>query len=276
MSSPTTLPPDSIAITPDGLDPSRVGPARSVKMRQVNAERPTGISRSHVELKASKIMIVDDEEINIRVVQRHLEQAGYRNFVTVAESKCAVDKACLERPDIVLLDVMMPEVDGLQVLHRLRALDETRHVPVVILTASADASTKLEALDIGANEFLTKPVDRVELVLRVRNALMVKVHGDQLANYSEQLEREVRLRTAELEDSRQEVIDCLARAAEYRDGDTGHHVVRVGRYVGIIAREMGFDDEYIDLLEQAAKLHDVGKIGIPDAILLKPGKLTKE
>jgi putative two-component system response regulator len=133
--------------------------------------------------------------------------------------------------------------------------------------------TKLQALDLGATDFLAKPVDFADLLPRVRNALLVKSHQDHLTQYAERLEREVEQRTSELAASRQEVIKCLARAAEFRDDDTGHHVVRVGRYTGIIAREMGMDQTWCELIEQAAQLHDVGKIGIPDAILLKPGKL---
>jgi putative two-component system response regulator len=114
------------------------------------------------------------------------------------------------------------------------------------------------------------------LIPRVRNALIVKSHQDHLANYAKELEEKVRQRTAELAASRQEVILCLARAAEFRDNITGNHVVRVGRYVGIIAHELGFSDEKVEMLEQAAQLHDVGKIGIPDSILLKPGKLDPD
>lgn len=232
--------------------------------------------RVEVENRTAKIVIVDDEEFNIRIVRRYLMDVGYHNFVTIVDSRLACETIIRERPDIVLLDVMMPEINGLEILHVVRNDPQVQHTPVIILTAASDAATKLEALDLGATDFLTKPVDRVELVLRVRNALTVKAHRDHLANYSERLETEVRARTAELEKSRLEVIDCLARAAEYRDGDTGQHVIRVGRYVGILADQLGFKKDYAELMEQAAKLHDVGKIGIPDAILLKPGKLEPE
>jgi putative two-component system response regulator len=260
-------------MTSDGLDtPIASGLALYTKPLTRRPDFPAGIDQQRL----SKIMIVDDEEINIRVARRYLEQAGYANFVTVTDSRMVLETVDEEMPDIVLLDVMMPHIDGLQVLHRLRNSEHTRHIPVIILTASTDAATKLEALDLEATEFLTKPVDRVELVLRVRNSLIVKAHNDYLASYSERLEDEVRARTAELEQSRREVIDCLARAADYRDGDTGDHVIRVGKYVRIIASQLGFQADYIDLMEQAAKLHDVGKIGIPDAILLKPGKLSPD
>ena len=127
----------------------------------------------------------------------------------------------------------MPEVNGLDILETMRGDERTQRTPVLILTAANDAETKLKALELGANEFLAKPVDPSELALRVRNTLVAKAHHDQLANYSERLEHQVRLRTSELDASRREAIHCLARAAEYRDEQTGFHVIRVGRYVGI-------------------------------------------
>lgn len=237
-----------------------------------NAPAYTGITAG-VDPQSSRIMIVDDESINIRVVRKYLEKVGYQQFIELTDSTQALTTIMREQPDVVLLDVMMPEVDGLQILNAVRNEPSLRDLPVIILTAASDGNTKLEALDLGATEFLTKPVHQVELILRVRNALLIKSHLDELANNSDRLERLVRERTKELEKSRKEVIDCLARAAESRDGDTGQHVIRVGRYAGIIARQLGFPRDYVELMEEAAKLHDVGKIGIPDAILLKPGKL---
>jgi putative two-component system response regulator len=245
-------------------------PARAVPEPSVNTSHLDGQIDPK---KTSKVMIVDDEAINVRIVRKYLEHSGYEQFVTVTDSRNAMPTILSETPDIVLLDIMMPEVNGLDILHSIRTDESVRDLPVIILTAASDTGTKLEALDLGATDFLTKPVDQVELVLRVRNALIVKGHMDDLANYSEHLESQVRARTRELERSRQEIIHCLARAADYRDGDTGQHIVRVGRFVRIIARELGFQPDYVDLLEQAAKLHDVGKIGIPDAVLQKPGKL---
>src|SRR6185503_12722617 len=175
-----------------------------------------------------------------------------------------------------LLDVMMPHVDGLAILEAVRGDAQLRYLPVIILTASSDAKTKQNALELGATDFLHKPVDPSELLPRVQNALIVKAYQDHLKRYSQELEEAVRLRTAEVEATRQDLIFCLARAAEFRDDDTGHHILRVGRYAGIIASQLGFNNKYVKLIEQAAQLHDVGKMGIPDAILLKPGKLDPE
>jgi putative two-component system response regulator len=170
----------------------------------------------------------------------------------------------------------MPEVSGLEILRCMKMDAELSTIPVIILTAAPEASVKTQALQLGANDFLSKPVEPTELVLRVRNVLAAKSHFDNLANYSVELERQVRERTQELIQSRQQIIYCLARAAEFRDNETGHHVIRVGKYAGIIADELGFSAEQVEAMELAAQLHDVGKIGIPDRILHKPGKLDSE
>ncbi len=224
----------------------------------------------------SKIMLVDDEEFNILMLRRHLRDAGFENFITTVESPEAIGLMRQHLPDILLLDVMMPKMNGLEVLAAVRKDAMLKRTPVIVLTASSDASIKLQALELGATDFLSKPVDASELILRVRNTLTVKAHQDYLSNYSSELERQVRLRTAELEASQREVVYCLARAAESRDEQTGHHVVRVGLYVGVIADQLGFSDHEIEMLQLAAQLHDVGKIGVSDLILRKPASLDPE
>jgi putative two-component system response regulator len=179
-------------------------------------------------------------------------------------------------PDLVLLDIVMPRFTGLDILAAIRADAQFAHIPVVMLTALEDHQTKCQALSQGATDFLAKPVDPSELVSRVRNVLVVKAHYDHLRCHAADLERMVKERTAQLEASHQNVIHCLARAAEFRDDDTGRHVLRVGCYAAIIARQLGWDESAVQMLQQAAQLHDVGKIGIPDAILGKPGKLTPQ
>ncbi len=221
----------------------------------------------------SRLMIVDDESINIEVVKAYLEDEGFENFITSTDSLATIDLIRRELPDIVLLDINMPGISGLEILETMQSDSQLSLIPTVILTASNDPQIKLKALRLGASDFLAKPVDPSELMLRVENVLAVKAYQDHLSQYSQKLEQQVKLRTAELLRSRQEAIHCLARAGEYRDDDTGHHVTRVGRYSALIASELGFPTEAVDLIEQAAQLHDVGKIGIPDAILHKPGKL---
>ena len=218
-------------------------------------------------LKSSKIVIVDDIPINVKVARAHLESAGYSNFVNITDATEAVATIQRESPDLVLLDIMMPNVSGLDILRCLRADHETSRLPILILTGAESRELKVQALDLGATDFLTKPIDVEELLPRVRNSLIMK-------SYEDDLKEQVRLRTAELEKSQRDLIHCLARAAEFRDNETGAHVVRVARYSGIIADELDFDRETISTLTQAATLHDVGKIGIPDSILYKSGGLT--
>ena len=224
----------------------------------------------------SKIMMVDDEELNILVVAEYLKSDGYRDLISTDNPLRALSLMARERPDAVLLDFHMPHLDGFGILQQIRADKELARTPVIILTASTDDDVKLRALKMGATDFLHKPIHGGELLARLRNILMAKIYQDHWRNYSQSLETAVRERTAELAASRRDVIHCLARAAEYRDDDTGHHVIRVGRYARVIAGQLGLEANALDVLEQAAKLHDIGKIGIPDAILLKAGKLAPE
>jgi len=226
--------------------------------------------------ESARILVVDDEAVNIKVIQKYLQQAGYSQIRGITDPTFVLAGIGIEQPDVVLLDVMMPRLSGLELLSSIRSNPTTAHLPVLILTASCDRETKIAVLERGATDFLAKPVDPYELAPRVRNALMVKKYHDSLRNYAQTLEAAVRSRTAELEASRRDVIYCLARAAEMRDDDTGHHVLRVGKYAAVIGRAMGLDEPTVEMLEQAAQLHDIGKIGIPDEILLKPGKLDPE
>jgi putative two-component system response regulator len=148
--------------------------------------------------------------------------------------------------------------------------------PVITLTASRDRETRLQIIELGVADFLSKPIDETELSTRLRNVIEAKRYREHLSQSAEQLERAVRQRTSQLEESRRDVVLCLARAAEYRDDNTGHHVIRVGRYSSILAAELGLPPVFVDMIEFAAQLHDVGKIGIPDSILHKPGRLTTE
>ena len=227
-------------------------------------------------IRNAKIMIIDDEELVIRVVKRFLATDGYSNFVTLSNPRDAFSVIQKEKPDVVLLDIMMPHVTGLDLLKMRQYSPEFHHIPFIILSATSESQVKRDALRLGATDFLAKPVDSSDLTVRVRNSLVVKRHHDTLANYANELERQVKLRTKQIERSREQIIHCLARAAEYRDNETGAHVIRVGKYSGVIAQELGFSEEYCHQIELAAQLHDVGKIGIPDSVLLNPGRLNTE
>ena len=225
-------------------------------------------------LRSCKIMIVDDEPLVIRVVKRFLAGDGFTNFVTIEDSRHAMEAIRRESPDVVLLDIMMPNITGLDLLRERQKDQSMTLVPFIILSANSENQIKREALALGATDFLSKPVDASDLTVRVRNSLTVKRHQDHLANYANELEKEVQLRTAQIDRSREQIIHCLARAAEYRDNETGEHVIRVGKFCAVIADELGFGSAYCRQIELAAQLHDVGKIGIPDSVLLNPGKLS--
>ena len=224
----------------------------------------------------AKILIVDDEAVNVRVVRRLLELEGFRNFATATDPTEVMALIASERPDAVLLDLMMPELSGMDLLGRIRTQRRLRLLPVLILTAVTDRERRVEALRAGATDLLTKPIDASELVSRLRNCLLAKAYQDGLEGEAERLAAAVRRRTDELDRSCRAAIHCLARAAEFRDDDTGRHVLRVGRYARLLGATQGIHGDELDHLELAAQLHDVGKIGIPDAVLLKPGKLTEE
>ena len=224
-------------------------------------------------IRFRKIMVVDDEPLVLQILLKCLQSAGYRDCVVEQDSRRALERMQQEQPDLVLLDICMPHVSGLEILQTRQATPAMQFTPFIMMTASDDSATRRRALELGASEFLNKPLDPSDLALRVKNALLVKAHQDHLQNYAEELTEQVRRRTAELERSREQIIRCLARAAEFRDNETGKHVVRVGKYAAVIADELGFDAAFCRRIELAAQLHDVGKIGVPDSILLNPGKL---
>jgi len=236
----------------------------------------SAISRKAMCTKSSRIVIVDDEAVHVRTLKHYLSEAGYTNFLTTSDASEAAELIRREKPDLVLLDIAMPEISGIDILHLLSVDAALNHVPFIVMTEIADREVKQVCLELGVSDFLSKPIDPMDLLPRVRNLLLNKHYSDQQASHAEWLEEQVRKRTAELAASREEVVHCLARAGEFRDDDTGHHVARVGKYVGVIALGLGFSPSRVELLELAAQLHDIGKIGIPDSILHKPGRLDPE
>ncbi|MEQ9408726.1 MAG: response regulator [Fuerstiella sp.] len=274
--------PWSSAVEPFPADSVPVGEALSPDSEVSAAEDPESppvgpesVVTRHAN-KDARIMIVDDEPLNIMTFRQHLKLEGYHNFVTTSHASQALVMIRDQQPDVVLLDIQMPEINGLDIL-RVMGLDPVfQHIPVLILTAETDPRIRKKALDLGASDFLSKPIDPNELLPRVRNAVILKKHYDMVANEAARLEQQVERRTRQLEATRQQLILSLARAAEHRDNDTGNHVIRVGRYTAIIAAAMGYPENRLSMLEQAAQLHDVGKIGVPDSILFKPGKLDPD
>src|SRR5207253_2215330 len=180
------------------------------------------------------------------------------------------------QPDLILLDISMPGISGLDVAGRIKLDPATRHIPIIMVTALNDRGSRLTALNMGAEEFITKPIDRAELWVRVRNLLRLKQYNDLVSNHARLLEQQVHERTAQLTASYRQTITTLNRAASYRDEETGDHVQRISHYCEEIAQSLGLDAEYRDCLFHASPMHDVGKIAIPDHILLKPGGFTAE
>lgn len=278
---PSQLPNASFLTTPptesSGRSTTESSPRKAAQNQDDDYRPVRGPAKSMVTVRAAdktaKIMIVDDEPLNVMTFRQHLKMEGYERFVTTSDAREALHLLRNELPDVLLLDIRMPEVSGLDIL-RVIGLDPIlQHIPVLILTAASDPATRKQALDLGASDFLQKPIDPNELLPRVRNAAVIKKHYDMASSEAARLEQQVERRTRQLEATRQQLILCLARAAEHRDNDTGNHVIRVGRYTAIIAKQMGYPENRLEMLEQAAQLHDVGKIGIPDSILFKPGKL---
>jgi putative two-component system response regulator len=228
-------------------------------------------------LTESTIVIVDDEDSNVALLERILSLHGYQSVVGITDPLEALDVIAEHSPDLVLLDLHMPALDGFDILHALRtSTDPARRVlPVIVLTADATTAARRRALAGGAADFLTKPFDVVEVALRIRNTLERQRLHNVIREQNELLETRVRTRTHELEEAYLETFERLALAAEYRDDETGQHTKRVGKVARAIGARLGMVTDDLDQLERAAGLHDVGKIGVPDVILLKPGRLTE-
>jgi putative two-component system response regulator len=229
------------------------------------------------DLKSAHILIVDDQPSNVLFLQRLLEREGYEHVSSTTRSTDVVATFESVPPDLLLLDLHMPAPDGFEVMDLVKPwTDSGTHVPVLVLTADASPQTRQRALAAGARDFLTKPLDAIDVALRIRNVLHVRQLQLELRTQNEALESRVRQRTWELDRSRLEAFQKLSLAAEYRDDETRRHTQRVGRLSGALAAETGFEPDMVTVMGEAAPLHDLGKIGISDAILLKPGQLTDE
>jgi putative two-component system response regulator len=221
----------------------------------------------------SRILIVDDETVNLKLLDRVLRGQGYESLVLVQDPREVITQYQAARPDLILLDINMPHLDGYQVMEQLKALNDPLLPPIVILTAQQSKDYLFRALAGGARDFVSKPFDRNELLMRVRNLLDARLAHRVLYNQNDVLEQMVRERTEELHHTRLRVVQRLGMAAEYRDEETGNHILRMSHICALLARETGCDDAECDLILNASPMHDIGKIGIPDAILLKPGRL---
>jgi putative two-component system response regulator len=232
--------------------------------------------------KQPLVLLVDDEEQALKLYEAVLASEGI-TAVRARDGAEAIECFHRYKPDVVVLDVMMPGMDGFEVCRRIRQTQEGNNVPVLMVSALGDRKSRVKGLATGASDFLDKPIDKVEFITRLNNLLRVKEYQDFLQNQSIMLEQLVRQRTAELFQTHEElkrsyyeILYRLAVVAEYRDEDTARHIGRIGRYTRVIAETLGLSSKEVEILTHASPMHDIGKVGIPDSILLKPGRLTPE
>jgi putative two-component system response regulator len=216
---------------------------------------------------SGRILIIDDDPVIVQLLRGLLSKAGYSDVHSTTNPAEALALCAVTRPDAVLLDFHMPGPDGLELLEQLRTAPYVadEFLPILMLTGDRDEHTRRQALELGATDFVLKPFDLTEVLLRLRNALAIRDH-------QRLLEHRVRQRTGELEVARYELLERLALTAEFRDDETHQHTQRVGRTAHLLAETLAPADA--EMIGLAAPLHDIGKVGIPDAILLKPSKLT--
>jgi len=226
-------------------------------------------------IKEAKILIVDDQPANVTLIEKMLDIDGYINVLSTTDPTQVEAIYMEQNSDLILLDLNMPVMDGYQVLTKIREVDPD-YPPIIVLTAQSDRESRIKALELGARDFLAKPFDRVELMTRIRNMLEVRIMTKAMKNQNKILDGMVKERTKELNHTRLEVIRRLGRAAEYRDDMTGYHIIRMSRYSQLLALAAGMDEKGAEVLLNASPMHDIGKIGIPDNVLLKPGKLDPE
>ncbi len=203
----------------------------------------------------ARILVVDDEPLNLKVIREVLHEQYRLSFAKSADAALKlIDK---EIPDLILLDIMMPEMSGLEMCKILKSQKQTKHIPVIFVTALGDENDEFVGFELGAVDYITKPISPAIVRARVKNHLSL-------------------VQAEQLKQAHVDLVDRLGRAAEYKDTDTGEHIARMSQYSQILAIAYGMSEQYAELIRQAAPMHDIGKIGIPDAVLLKPGKLTDE
>lgn len=222
------------------------------------------------------VLIIDDSVINLTLIKALVLKLGECDPVLFDNPLTALDWCREHVPDLVIVDYMMPDMDGLQFINAFRGLHGRDEIPVLMITANDQKDVRYEALLGGANDFLTKPIDRIEFSARARNMLALRQGQKFLADRAEHLAELVNERTLDIREREKELIFRMSRAAEFRDPETGGHIQRMAHYAEVIARGLSLDAATQRLILEAAPMHDVGKIGIPDYILLKPARLTPE
>jgi len=234
------------------------------------------------QLSQCTVLIVDDTRENIDILVGAM--TGAYEMMVAMDGQSALEVAQGGAPDLILLDIMMAGMDGYEVCRRLKGSPATRDIPVIFLSALAELASKTKGFQCGAVDYITKPFEVEEIRVRVKTHLSLRLAQQDLARQNELLERHVQERTRELALTQEVTIDCLAGLAEYRDPETGGHIMRTKHYILLLANHLRnharfrdqLNDTNIDLLHKSAPLHDIGKVGVMDSILLKPGQLTDE
>lgn len=229
----------------------------------------------HFDITESKILIVDDEPDNLVILNEILRRAGYRHIDQESDPRNVLERERANHYDLALLDLQMPYLDGFELMQLLHG-HEANEAHVIMLTANHDQDVCHSALSNGAKDFVTKPFDHKEVLYRIANVLESRAMQKQLARQNAQLMQSCESRAQELLSSRLHAIQCLGKAAEYRDNETGLHVLRMSKTATRVAQELGWSDDQCELLSHASPMHDIGKIGIPDHVLLKPAPLNAE
>ena len=228
------------------------------------------------DIQNATILMVDDQAYNLLLLKMILREAGYTQLHATTDSREVAGMYARLQPDILLLDLQMPHIDGFGVMEQVGSLERGSFAPVLVLTAELDPEVRYRALQSGARDFLNKPFDKVETLMRIRNLIEVRLLHKEVRSQNEALELRVRERTAELRNTQQEIIHRLGHAAEYKDNETGYHIIRMSLYCGVLADALEFTPDAREMLLRASPMHDVGKIGIPDRVLLKAGKLDAD
>ena len=227
------------------------------------------------DLLRAKILLVDDEPMIIELLEDVLSSAGFTSIRGTTDVHQVVSLYAEWQPDLVILDIHMRSLDGFRLMAQLKAVEQD-YLPILVLTGDMTPAVRQRALETGAKDFLNKPFDPVEALTRIRNMLEVRLLHNALRDHNAMLEAKVRERTQELHQTRLEIIRRLGRAVEYRDNVTGLHVIRMSYFSASLGNAVGLSAEACELLLHASPMHDIGKIGIPDRILLKPGGLDPE
>jgi len=227
------------------------------------------------ELLESPILILDDQPPNVKLLERILIKYGFENVHTLTDSREFEATIQAIEFDLILLDIRMPHLDGFDIL-KIMAAKYGGEVPVLVLTAQTDNETRDRALELGATDFLRKPFDKVEVMLRVKNMLRGRSRQKDEVTVKNTLANLVHQQTNEMGNLLREIVRRLGRASEYRDNETGLHIIRMSKYCRLMASKLGYSDIDAENLEYAATMHDIGKIATPDSVLLKPGKLDAD